>query len=136
MVLILPTNLFRRSGSVKYTDFVTAMAVLFGRIRSSRKRLFCRCPELLRRRPHYASEESGISPLILFGVKALGCVPDGQATSLFRRLFCSMSAARTACQAGLDIRTRLAAADPANTGWQRDLQIIQQRINDLPDATD
>ena len=34
-----------------------------------------------------------------------------------------LAAARTAYQASLDIRLRLAAADPANTGWQRDLSV-------------
>jgi hypothetical protein len=45
-----------------------------------------------------------------------------------------LAAARTAYQAALEIRTRLAAADPANTGWQRDLQITRQRIRDLSDT--
>ncbi len=31
-----------------------------------------------------------------------------------------LTAARTAYQACLDIRTWLATADPGNTGWQRD----------------
>ena len=44
-----------------------------------------------------------------------------------------LTAARTAYQASLDIAVLLAAADPANTGWQRDLQIARQRISDLPD---
>ena len=46
-----------------------------------------------------------------------------------------LTAARTAYQASLDIRTRLAAADPANRQWQRDLQVANQRINDLENPT-
>jgi hypothetical protein len=42
-----------------------------------------------------------------------------------------LTAARTAYQAGLDIRERLAAADPANTGWQREKEIIRQKLNEL-----
>jgi hypothetical protein len=40
-------------------------------------------------------------------------------------------AARTAYQAGLDIAVRLGAADPANTGWQRDLSVSQDRLGDV-----
>jgi len=39
-----------------------------------------------------------------------------------------MAAARGHYQAGLDIAARLAAADPANTGWQRDLEYVLQKI--------
>jgi hypothetical protein len=42
-----------------------------------------------------------------------------------------LAAARAAYQAGLDIAVRLAAADPANAGWQRDLDVIRQRISNL-----
>ena len=42
------------------------------------------------------------------------------------------SAARTAYQASLDIAARLTAADPANTEWQRDLQNIRVKIEELP----
>ena len=42
-----------------------------------------------------------------------------------------LAAARNAYQTSLDIRTRLAAADPANTEWQRDLETVRQKINDL-----
>jgi hypothetical protein len=34
-----------------------------------------------------------------------------------------LGAARAAYQASLDIRVRLAAADPANAEWQRDLSV-------------
>jgi len=46
-----------------------------------------------------------------------------------------LTAARTAYQAALDIRQRLAAADPANNQWQRDLVAIQQRIDNLGSDT-
>ena len=42
-----------------------------------------------------------------------------------------LTAARDRHQASLDIATRLAAADPANTQWQRDLLYVRQRIADL-----
>ena len=42
-----------------------------------------------------------------------------------------LAAARAAYQAGLDIRVRLAAADPANTGWQRDLSVSHNRLGDV-----
>jgi hypothetical protein len=42
-----------------------------------------------------------------------------------------LAAARAAYQAGLNIFVRLAAADPANTGWQRDLEGIRLKISDL-----
>ncbi len=42
-----------------------------------------------------------------------------------------LTAARTAYQAGLDIATRLAAADPSNTQWQRDLSISHNKLGDL-----
>ena len=42
-----------------------------------------------------------------------------------------LTAARTAYQASLDIRTRLAAADPANTGWQRDLSVSHNKLGDV-----
>ena len=34
-------------------------------------------------------------------------------------------------QASLNIRLRLAAADPANTGWWRDLSVTRQKFDDL-----
>ncbi len=37
----------------------------------------------------------------------------------------------TAYQASLDIRVRLAAADPANTEWQRDLSVSHDRLGDV-----
>ena len=40
-------------------------------------------------------------------------------------------AARAAYQAALDIAVRLAAADPANTGWQRDLSMMRQKVENL-----
>ncbi len=45
-----------------------------------------------------------------------------------------LPAARTAYQVGLGIRTRLAAADPANVGWQHDLETMQQKIDDLSNS--
>ena len=42
-----------------------------------------------------------------------------------------LAAARAAYQAGLDIAARLAAADPANTEWQRDLSISHNKLGDL-----
>lgn len=42
-----------------------------------------------------------------------------------------LTAARAAYQAALDIAARLAAADPANTQWQRDLERAQQKISSL-----
>ena len=42
-----------------------------------------------------------------------------------------LAAARTGHQAGLDIAAPLAAADPANTGWQRDLSASRQRLEYL-----
>ena len=42
-----------------------------------------------------------------------------------------LAAAQAAYQAGLDIMARLAAADPANTGWQRELEGIRQKISSL-----
>jgi hypothetical protein len=45
-----------------------------------------------------------------------------------------LAAARTSYQASLDIATRLAAANPSNTQWQRDLSVAQQRISDLDDS--
>ncbi len=44
------------------------------------------------------------------------------------------TAARTAYQASLDIRTRLAAADPTNSEWQRDLSISHNKLGDLAQA--
>ena len=45
-----------------------------------------------------------------------------------------LAAARTAYQASLDIRTRLAAADPANTQWQRDLSVSHEKLGDVARA--
>jgi len=42
-----------------------------------------------------------------------------------------LAAARAAYRAGLDIRTRLAAADPANTGWLRDLSVSHERLGEV-----
>ena len=42
-----------------------------------------------------------------------------------------LAAARAAHQASLDIRQRLAAADPANTEWQRDLSISHEKLGDI-----
>ena len=41
---------------------------------------------------------------------------------------------RAAYRASLDIRQRLAAADPANTEWQRDLLFVRERIDKLEEA--
>jgi hypothetical protein len=46
-----------------------------------------------------------------------------------------LAGARAAYQAGLDIRVRLAAADPANALWQSDLAYVQRRIGELSDGT-
>ena len=46
-----------------------------------------------------------------------------------------LAAARTAYQAGLAIAERLAAADPANTGWQRDLSVGHNKVGDLAVAS-
>jgi hypothetical protein len=45
-----------------------------------------------------------------------------------------LSEARAAYQAGLDIRVRLAAADPANTQWQRDLSVSHERLGEVAAA--
>jgi hypothetical protein len=45
-----------------------------------------------------------------------------------------LAAARAAHQASLDIRVRLAAADPANTSWQRDLSVSHNRLGDVAAA--
>ncbi len=45
-----------------------------------------------------------------------------------------LAAARTAYQASLDIAARLAAADPANTEWQRDLSVSHNRLGDVARA--
>ncbi|HXP18538.1 MAG TPA: hypothetical protein VN840_02720, partial [Streptosporangiaceae bacterium] len=45
-----------------------------------------------------------------------------------------LAGARAAYQASLDIAVRLAAADPANMQWQRDLAYVRKRIDDLPGA--
>ena len=42
-----------------------------------------------------------------------------------------LAAARAAYQASKDIRTRLAAADPANTQWQRDLSVSHNKLGDV-----
>ena len=42
-----------------------------------------------------------------------------------------LDAARAAYQASLDIAARLAATDPTNTGWQRDLQLARKRLDEL-----
>ena len=42
-----------------------------------------------------------------------------------------LAAARAAYQASLDIRARLAAADPANTEWQRDLSVSHDKLGDV-----
>ena len=39
--------------------------------------------------------------------------------------------ALTAYRAGLAIRERLAAADPSNAGWQRDLSVSQEKLGDV-----
>src|SRR5437660_6096786 len=39
--------------------------------------------------------------------------------------------ARAAHQASLDIAVRLAAADPGNSGWQRDLSVSHDRLGDV-----
>ena len=46
-----------------------------------------------------------------------------------------LTAARTAYQAALDIAARLTAADPANAGWQHDLETMQQKIDDLSSSS-
>ena len=45
-----------------------------------------------------------------------------------------LAAARDHYQAALDIRTKLAAADPANTEWQRDLSISHDRLGNMAAA--
>jgi hypothetical protein len=42
-----------------------------------------------------------------------------------------LAAARTAYQARLDIMTRLAAADPADTDWQRELSVSHIKLGDV-----
>jgi predicted negative regulator of RcsB-dependent stress response len=42
-----------------------------------------------------------------------------------------LAAARTAYQAALDIAARLAATDPANTEWQRDLSVSHDNLGDV-----
>ena len=42
-----------------------------------------------------------------------------------------LAAARAAYQASLDIAVRLAAADPANAGWQRDLSVSHNKLGDV-----
>ena len=42
-----------------------------------------------------------------------------------------LTAARDHYQAALDIAERLAAADPANTGWQRDLSVSRNKLGDV-----
>jgi hypothetical protein len=42
-----------------------------------------------------------------------------------------LEAARTAHQASLDIRQRLAAADPTNSEWQRDLSVSHNKLGDV-----
>lgn len=37
-------------------------------------------------------------------------------------------------QDGLAIGERLAAADPGNTGWQRDLSVSHEKIGDVEEA--
>ena len=44
-----------------------------------------------------------------------------------------LAAARTAFTASLTIRERLAAADPTNTGWQRDLSVPHDRLGTWPE---
>ena len=48
-----------------------------------------------------------------------------------------LTAACGNCQASLDIFEQLAAADPGNSGWQRDLSVSRQKITALKgdDAT-
>jgi hypothetical protein len=36
----------------------------------------------------------------------------------------------------LDIRARLAAADPANAQWRRDLAYVEHKISELPESGD
>jgi predicted negative regulator of RcsB-dependent stress response len=47
-----------------------------------------------------------------------------------------LAAARAAYQAALDIRARLAAADPANTGWQHGLSISHEKLGDVAIAAE
>ncbi|MFM7403554.1 MAG: hypothetical protein ACKO1N_05535, partial [Erythrobacter sp.] len=44
------------------------------------------------------------------------------------------AAARSAYEAGLAIAERLAASDPGNAGWQRDLSISHNKIGDVARA--
>jgi hypothetical protein len=44
-----------------------------------------------------------------------------------------LATARTHYQISLDIRQRL-AADPAHTGWQRELSVIREKIAQLEDG--
>ena len=46
-----------------------------------------------------------------------------------------LTAARTAYQASLDIAVRLAAADPANTQWQRDAEVARKNLTDVLGGT-
>ena len=45
-----------------------------------------------------------------------------------------LDGALAAYQASLDIRERLARADPTNAGWQRDLSVSNNRIGDVLQA--
>jgi predicted negative regulator of RcsB-dependent stress response len=45
-----------------------------------------------------------------------------------------LAAARDAYQAAQDIMTRLAAANPANPGWQRDLSVSHIMLGDVARA--
>ena len=46
----------------------------------------------------------------------------------------NLEAALQAYQDGLAIREKLAAQDPSNTGWQRDLSVSFERIGDVQSA--
>ena len=79
-------------------------------------------------------------PLFLRSAGCRSCPAPRSWTCLARsRAYCTArlemrigpSRNRSSYETGLDIAARLAAADPANTGWQRDLSFVRQRIADL-----
>ena len=59
---------------------------------------------------------------------------DTQPLPVWRANAGDLAAARAAYQASLDIRVRLAAADPANAQWQSDLTYVERKIRELPDS--
>lgn len=45
-----------------------------------------------------------------------------------------LTAARASYRAALAIRERLAAIDPVNVQWQRDLEHVRRKLKELPEA--